>query len=134
MNLQAAQYTAALGLMILAACTYDTKTSSVSSGDGRVCLANSSIQDTTVVDQQTILFRMNNGTVWRNRLNAVCPGLDTQDGFAYAVSGDNRICDNMQTIHVNLTGAVCQLGKFERVEGSGYSSYPWRPARTADGS
>ena len=75
-----------------------------------VCLNSYYIDHTTVVDAKTILFRMKNGTVWRNTLHTSCSGL-LFNGFAYTLQ-TLEICDNLQTIHILRTGEVCVLGKF----------------------
>lgn len=77
-----------------------------------VCLNSYYIDRTTVVDAKTILFRMKNGTVWRNTLRTSCSGLRF-NGFAYSLH-TLEICDNLQTIHVLRTGEVCVLGKFTK--------------------
>ena len=77
-----------------------------------VCLNSYYIDRTTVVDAKTILFRMKNGTVWRNTLRTSCSGL-LFNGFSYTLQTLD-ICDNLQTIEVLRTGEVCVLGKFTR--------------------
>lgn len=85
-----------------------------SSGSKR-CLPLTQINDTTVVDNKTILFKMNNGKVYRNVLPYSCPGLGFNKSFAYKTSL-SVLCD-LDTITVldsdNRLGATCGLGKFE---------------------
>jgi hypothetical protein len=79
---------------------------------GPVCLNSYQVDRTTVLNAKTILFRMKNGTVWRNTLRTSCSGL-LFNGFAYTLQTSD-ICDNLQTIRVLRTGEVCVLGKFSR--------------------
>ena len=76
-----------------------------------VCLQAYRIRNTTVVDPHTVLFHMNDGTVWRNTLKSACPGL-LWHGFAYNLRGEDAVCDNEVPIRVVESGQVCMLGKF----------------------
>jgi len=76
-----------------------------------VCLPVSNIMDTTVVDDQTILYRMNNGKVWRNTLPRRCPDLKFENGFTEVVHAD-EVCSHLQTIYVLHTRTPCMLGDF----------------------
>jgi hypothetical protein len=94
------------GLMVQAA---DTPPSS-----GNVCLRTIDIRDTTSPDDKTIIFHMNNGTIWRNDLRGICVGLRVY-GFGYDVTPPDEICGNLQIIHVLHTHAACALGPFSKV-------------------
>ncbi len=76
-----------------------------------VCILGTSVVGTTVVDNKTVLFRMNDGTVWRNTLKKECPHLGFERGFSQVIRG-NMICANMQVITVLQSGTPCQLGDF----------------------
>jgi hypothetical protein len=76
-----------------------------------VCLRTIDIRDTKVIDSRTILFEMNNGHAWRNSLATDCPGLKF-NGFTYAVTPNDEICGNLQSIRSNQSHAVCLLGPF----------------------
>ena len=75
-----------------------------------VCLNTYYISSSHVVDARTILFKMKNGTVWRNTLTARCPGL-LFNGYSYVLHG-RELCGDMQSIRVLTTHEVCLLGKF----------------------
>lgn len=78
-----------------------------------VCLNVNDIQRTEVPDDQTILFHMHDGKVWRNRLKTVCPMLKVSP-YSQRLVGD-LVCSNQQFIHVTLTGNDCVLGEFTPV-------------------
>lgn len=79
---------------------------------GPVCLDVYYIANTHVVDANTILFKMRNGTVWRNTLRSRCPGL-LFDGFTYTLH-DEELCGDLQSIRVLRSNEVCLLGKFTK--------------------
>ncbi|MBU6442897.1 MAG: hypothetical protein KGR48_03210 [Alphaproteobacteria bacterium] len=76
-----------------------------------VCLRTIQIDHTEVPNSRTILFYMRDGKVWQNTLLNDCVGLKFE-GFAYAPTPPDEICDNMQTIHVLRMGTVCMMGAF----------------------
>lgn len=82
-----------------------------SSAQAAVCLQNYQIRETSVKDARTILFHMQDGSVWRNTLRNECPGLKWY-GFVYHLEGTNEICSNMQSIQILRTHEVCLLGEF----------------------
>jgi hypothetical protein len=77
----------------------------------QVCLRADRILGRTITDNQTIVFRMNDGTYWKNTLQRPCPGLAVRDGFSFATP-DNYICSNKQRIRVLGQGNICWLGDF----------------------
>jgi hypothetical protein len=79
---------------------------------GSVCLNPFYISESHVVDAKTILFKMKDGTLWRNDLKSSCPGL-LFHGFTYRVNYD-ELCDYGQSIRVLTTGEVCTLGGFTK--------------------
>ena len=79
---------------------------------GGVCLHTYYIQSTHVVDAKTILFKMKDGTVWRNDMPASCSGLLFR-GFAYRLNYD-ELCDYGQSIRVLTTNQICMLGSFTK--------------------
>jgi len=81
-----------------------------------VCLQAYRIRNTTVVDSRTVLFHMNDGTVWRNTLQTPCPALRFR-GFSYVLRGEDAVCDNQVPIRVIESGQVCMLGKFTPASG-----------------
>jgi len=80
-----------------------------------VCLRGTDIKNTTTPDTRTILFKMNDGTIWRNDLKNDCPQLNF-NGFAYVATPPDQICGNLQAIRVLRTGSVCLLGPFTKVK------------------
>jgi hypothetical protein len=86
----------------------------VSQQGGKVCLRTDHIQRKTVPDNRTILFRMDDGTTWRNTLQKACPGLSIASGFEMAVK-TNYVCANQQPIRVIGAGNTCYLGGFVQV-------------------
>ena len=82
---------------------------------GPVCIrpfdtATGSLVRTKVVNPQTILFFMRDGTIWRNTLKGPCRGLMFH-GFNF-VTHQDEVCSNAMPIQVIETGEVCQLGAF----------------------
>jgi len=81
---------------------------------GKVCLRSDHIQHKIVLDNRTILFRMDGGAAWKNTLQKTCPGLALASGFAMAAR-TNYICANQQPIRVIGAGNTCYLGDFTQV-------------------
>lgn len=79
-----------------------------------ICLDTSQIDSTSIPDNHTIIFRMNNGVRWKNTLQAECPGLWIAGGFDYVISG-GTVCANEQRIRVHDMPATCFLGPFTRM-------------------
>jgi hypothetical protein len=92
----------------------------IPAGDAVTCVTLTQIRNTNVVDDQTIDFVMNDGTVLRNTLPNRCPGLGFQRAFSYSTSL-SRLC-NVDIITVVNTGggpvrgASCGLGQFVPVK------------------
>ena len=80
--------------------------------DERRCLKIAWIYKTIVFDNRTILFRMRDGSIWRNRLPMHCTGLAFQRGFAYEISIP-KVCDSDLIRVLGPTSTVCKLGDFE---------------------
>jgi hypothetical protein len=78
------------------------------------CLYVRDIQSTDAVDETVILYRMRDGTIWRNELPRRCPGLGTYP-FVDAVRL-SQVCANDQPLRIPQTGASCTLGEFTLVE------------------
>lgn len=84
------------------------------------CINLMSIDRTRVADENTILFFMRGGDVYRNDLPNRCPNLEFEQRFMYRVTA-NRLCD-LDVITVIddvgfgfMPGASCGLGKFEPI-------------------
>jgi hypothetical protein len=88
--------------------------------DSTRCIVTTRLDRTEVVDDQTVLFFMRGGDVYRNRLTRSCPGLEREKRFTYRVYG-NQLC-RIDTITVlesrafGLTdGFTCALGDFQPI-------------------
>ena len=93
-------------------------------GEPVSCIMPSQLRSTRVIDDQTIDFEMNNGTVYRNRLPYSCPGLKMEERFAYKIS-TSQLCSVdiitvLQSFGSGLSqGASCGLGTFQKMEKPG---------------
>ena len=76
-----------------------------------LCLQTDHIQGRTITDDRTIVFRMDDGTYWKNTLQESCPGLRIADSFAFTAQ-DKYICSNQQRIRVLGQGTICFMGDF----------------------
>jgi hypothetical protein len=84
------------------------------------CIDLIRIQDSDIIDNRHMLFRMVNGDLYLNTLPHACPGLRKNDPYMLRTSL-NRMCD-LDIITVLYTngwgftpGASCGLGMFEKV-------------------
>ena len=92
----------------------------VPAGDPVNCVQTNRIRSTHVVDDQTVDFRMNDGTVLRNTLPMSCPGLNMAGAFSYRPTG-SQLCsvDMITVVHTGggpRRGASCGLGQFVPVK------------------
>jgi hypothetical protein len=78
------------------------------------CINPTRIQEQKVVSNDEIQFTLAGGEVWSNRLVRSCPGLKSQGGFSWEVTG-TMVCSNRQSIFVLDVGTPCQLGEFTRL-------------------
>lgn len=114
----------AVALLSIAANTYaaDAPSDSPASADGSErCVPIKNIRSTEVVDDQNILFHMNNRKVYNNHLPQRCSGLAFDKAFKYETS-QSQLC-NLDLIYPltyaggNLMpGAACGLGLFVPAE------------------
>jgi len=81
-----------------------------------ICIDTRQIADSTVKDHgAAIVFKMNDGTQWRNELQGKCPEL-AFNGYVWTVRNpDGRVCEFEQTFRVLESGEICSLGKFTKV-------------------
>ncbi|MGH6827441.1 MAG: hypothetical protein ACREFW_00850 [Rhizomicrobium sp.] len=93
-------------------------------GQGPVCLSTRAIASTSPApDGRTIVFRMTNGSVWRNDLRGRCPDL-RWDGFVWSTRNPlGEVCEFEQTLSLLKTGEVCALGKFTEIEPAGHHNF-----------
>jgi hypothetical protein len=104
-----------LALLILGAPALGADAQKPTDVKQRVCLYTHDIRNTEPSrDDKSLTFVMNNGDRWRNDLQGPCTGLK-YNGFTWVLRGDDRVCDNMQTLRVNTTGGICVLGKFTQL-------------------
>ena len=64
----------------------------------------------------SIIFKMRDGSTWRNDLHGRCPDLWFDTGFSWTVrNGDGSVCENQDTLRVLRSAEVCALGKFTQL-------------------
>ena len=82
-----------------------------------ICLRTQDmVQTDPQKDGASILFKMRDGSVWRNDLHGSCPDLRF-DGFVWNVRNpDGTVCENLERIRVLRSGQICMLGKFSQVQ------------------
>jgi hypothetical protein len=85
--------------------------SAVPGRDADICLDATRIDHTSMPDDQTILFYMRGGKIWKNTLKTACPGLHAEHAFAQVIRG-SEICSNRQMIQVINRETPCALGAF----------------------
>jgi hypothetical protein len=84
---------------------------------GERCVNMRTVSRTEIIDDQTILFHMRGGVIYRNYLPHRCPGLAREERFSYSTT-ISRLCDNdIITVLYNhgvglSSGPSCGLGKF----------------------
>ena len=92
----------------------------IPAGEPVDCIMPSQIRNTNVVDDQTIDFIMNDGSIMRNTLPGRCPSLGFERAFSYSTS-TSRLCnvDIITVVHQGsrtFRGASCGLGMFVPVK------------------
>src|ERR1017187_5458681 len=83
---------------------------------GNICISTRNIESSTPQqDGAAILFKMRDGTVWRNDLQGRCPDLKF-NGFAWTIRNPgDTVCEREQTIRVLGWGEIGTLGKFPQI-------------------
>ncbi len=87
-------------------------------GEAETCVRTNQIDDTTVHDDYTIDFEMNNGTLYRNTLQQRCYSLGFDKRFTYEVRA-GTLCSGETITVMNADGrpgASCALGPFVPIE------------------
>ncbi|HKD48437.1 MAG TPA: hypothetical protein VKB67_12195 [Rhizomicrobium sp.] len=81
-----------------------------------ICISTRDIASTRVLDGgRAMVFRMRDGSEWRNDLRTRCNGL-TFNGFSWTIRNPGRrVCANQDTLRVMRTGQTCVLGNFTQV-------------------
>lgn len=82
-----------------------------------VCLRTQDMLETRPAkDGASILFKMRDGSAWRNDLHGRCPDLWFDTGFVWTVkNGDGTVCENQNSLRVLRSAQVCILGKFTQL-------------------
>jgi len=82
-----------------------------------ICLRTSDMLETRPAkDGKSIVFKMRDGSAWRNDLHGVCSDLWFNTGFVWTVkNGDGTVCENQNTLRVLNSGQVCTLGAFTQL-------------------
>ena len=79
----------------------------------RTCIDTRDIVSSKSTDGKTLVFKMRDGTTLVNHLQGVCSDLKFE-GFSWVLrSGDNQVCEQMQSLHVIHSPQICTLGKFD---------------------
>jgi anthranilate phosphoribosyltransferase len=80
----------------------------------QICINGTDIESTSVPDDNTIVYHLRNGQIWKNTLKAPCPNLKFEHAFTQVIRA-SQICANAQMIRVHETGNMCALGDFTLV-------------------
>jgi len=90
-------------------------------GEQRKCIQSYEIDETQVLDESNVLFRVHVNKYYVNRLSRPCPELKLQRRFKYTLRGSNELCsgDVITVIDGFGTGPACILGPFEAAEKKG---------------
>ena len=105
-----------LGLLLVAQ-TADPLAGFETTGETKRCVHSYEINQTRVLDDATVLFRLRVRDEWVNRLRQPCPLLKITGGFSYKVQGGTELCrgDVIRVLDPAGTGSACLLGDFQRV-------------------
>jgi hypothetical protein len=84
--------------------------------DPSVCINTRDIMSQKVENRgASILFKMRDGTQWRNTLKGACPDL-VFEGYVWVVRNpDSSVCENEQSMRLLKSGEICMLGKFTKM-------------------
>lgn len=78
------------------------------------CISISSTGGPQIVDARTLLYRQGR-KVWRNDLEASCPGLDAGDTLIVEIHGSQLCRNDLFRVHEmgsSIPGPFCRMGKF----------------------
>lgn len=90
------------------------------------CIDLGWLDQSEVIDDQTILFHMKGGKIYENKLPYRCSGLKFEGGFSFATSL-HQLC-NTDIIRVLHQGTACGLGDFVPYEKPKKDKEPPKPA------
>ena len=83
-------------------------------GASEDCISASATSGPQIIDAQTLLYRQG-GKLWRNDLEAGCPGLDPGDTLVIEIHG-SELCRNdlfyVREYGSSIPGPHCRLGSF----------------------
>lgn len=84
------------------------------------CVHIRSLEDIDIVDARNLVFRMRDGSVYRNHLPNACPGLRPRDTLMYRSSAGQLCSVDIITVLEDRgfgfsPGASCGLGMFEPI-------------------
>jgi hypothetical protein len=84
--------------------------------DQHICISTRDIVSSQEEhDGAALLFKMRDGTQYRNTLQSRCPDL-VWNGYVWNLRNpDYTVCENQQSLRVLQSGQVCMLGKFEKI-------------------
>jgi hypothetical protein len=87
-------------------------------GEKRKCIQSYDIDQTQVIDENNVLFRVHVNKYYVNRLSRPCPELRLQQRFKYTLRGTSELCsgDAITVIDGFGMGPGCILGQFEAAE------------------
>ena len=106
---------AAIAILSLAPAMADTVNPPVSIQQGtHICINSRNVLGRTIMDDRTIIFRMTDGSYWRNTLQKPCSGMTIADNFRFVRPDDAYICSGQQQIAVRGGAHFCWLGDFAR--------------------
>lgn len=79
------------------------------------CIDSMGVNGPQVIDNHTVLYRQTGRVVWRNDLQAECPGLEPMTTMVIEIHG-SQLCrnDHFRTLEPgsSIPGPTCRLGKF----------------------
>ena len=84
------------------------------------CLSISRIKDIDIIDDQTLIFKMNGRKMYLNELPHRCPGLSRNETIMYRTS-TSQLCDLDVITLLNsmgrgyMPGASCGLGRYSLI-------------------
>ena len=93
----------------------DTRSPKASEDPQReICISLRQVDQTLVLDDNTLIYRMRNGTYYRNTLISRCGGLFDQGNFYFQLTNPYRLC-RYDAFTVFRTLTTCKLGYFEPI-------------------
>ncbi len=81
-------------------------------GDLHDCVDESQVQHTIILDDSTVVFRLQDDSHFMNRLPALCEGLKGATGISYSTARAEGLCAE----DIIFAYTFCALGPFERLE------------------